>query len=187
MKKLYRGILIAILFIITLAIVTTNLKYNKYLRPTKISIGDKFEGLGYNLTINDYKVLTVDELMQYIDDLEQFEAYKSMFEFDGFIVLVNATLWVSDKDSMKKDWWTDFVLYSDNAWDNQPEIFLTSLIKDANPTKGTYENGREYELIFPFSINQKQVSGHEFNKAKNWKYSFVYSQNPIVYVDINKE
>lgn len=186
-KKILIGISMAFLLITTLAIVITNLKYNKDLKPTELSVGDKFEASGYNLSIRDYKVLTVDELEQYIVDLDQFEAYKNMFEFEGYVVLVSATLKVTDKESMNKDWWTDYILYSDNAWRNPPEVFLTSLIKDANPAKGNYVNGEEYELIFPFVINKNQVPEHDFNNAKNWKYSFIYGQNPIVYVDINKE
>ena len=186
MKKVRIGLLAAFLLMTAFAIIATNLKYNKYLKPTRMTMGDEFKGSGYNLTVCDCKVFAFEELEQYIDDLDQFEQYKKMFEFDGYVVLVNATLKITDKDSIRKDWWTDFILYSDNAWHNPVDIYLTSLIKDANPTKGNYVNGEEYELIFPVPISEKQVPKHELDNAKNWNYFFVYSQNPIVYIDINK-
>jgi hypothetical protein len=173
------------LIAICLAIVITNVKFHNYMKPTKVSGEDNVKGVGYELKLNKYEVLDMEEMKEYVTDIEQYELYKKTLGFEGKVVLVYVTLNVSDREAMNKEWWTDFILYADNAWHNAVEVYLASLIKDANPAKGNYEDGGTYEMIFPFCIGENQVPEWEYRNVKNWKYSMAWSRNPIVYMNIN--
>ena len=169
-------------------IIATNVKFHKYMKAEELSPDDWFESNGYAIKFNKYKVVDMDELQNdYITDEKQFETYKKVFEFDGKVVLVYATLKIIDKDKMNKDWWTDYILYSDNAWRNAISINLVSIIRDASPAKGNYINGNEYNLIFPYEISKVQVPDWNFDKAKDWNYSIIWSQNPIVYAKLKQK
>ena len=49
-----------------------------------------------------------------------------------------------------------------------------------------YEDGKEYDMIFPFNIAKVQIPEYEYDNADNWNYFMIWSQNPIVYTQINQ-
>lgn len=186
MKK--RGICIlagCIIFMFICAISIVNFKYSKIMRATQLSSDEWYEAEGYAVKFNRYEVLDMEQLNDYVTDPEQLEEYKKTLQIDGKVVLVYITLRITERKLMNKQWWTDFILYADNAWDNQIDSYLSAFIKDANPAKGNYEDGKEYDMIFPFNIAKVQIPEYEYDNADNWNYFMIWSQNPIVYTQIN--
>lgn len=183
-KGIY-AIIILTIIIFAGAIIATNIKFNKNIKSVQLSSDEWFEGDGYAVKFNKYEVLDMQQLGDYITDTEKFEMYKNAFKMDGKVAFVYITLKVIDKELMNKEWWMDFVLYADNAWHNQTDLYLSELIKDANSARGNYENGGEYNIIFPYEIGKIQVPDSEYDSAENWKYSMIWSQNPIVYMQLN--
>lgn len=178
-------LIVSIVVLIGCGIIITNLKYSKNMKALQLSSDEWFVGAGYAVRLNRHEVLDMEKLREYVIDTDQLDMYQKAFQMDGKVVLVYLTLRVTDRNLMNKEWWTDFILNSDNGWRNPTEPYLSALIKDSNPAKGNYEDGGEYDLIFPFAIAKVQVPEYEYDNADNWKYSIIWSQNPIVYSQIN--
>lgn len=179
------ALIIFVIMIFAGAITATNIKFNKNMKAVQLSSDEWFEGDGYAVKFNKYEVLDMEQLSNYVMDAEKFEMHKNVFEIDGKVVFVYITLKVTDRELMNKEWWMDFVLYADNAWHNQADLYLAGLIKDANPAKGNYENGGVYNIIFPYEIGKTQVPDYEYDSAANWKYFMIWSENPIVYMQLH--
>lgn len=107
-----------------------------------------------------------------------------MLGTDGKIILVYANINVTDKESMSIDWWTECILSSDTAWHNQVDMYMLSFIKETNLYKNNYENGKQYEVIFPFMIDSQQVTYINNVDVAKWKYKTIWSQNPIIYSEL---
>ena len=172
-----------IIVVIVGAIVLTNIKYYEYMRPTEISREEFYVGKGYYIRVDGYEVLDYDEMREKVSDKEQLEAYLKVYGNDSKCVLVSATLKVMDVENMPKDWWTIISLEAQKMWRNVTTMGLIPML-DCNLSKDNYENGKEYKVLFPISINRIQVYDEYYDNAKNWNYRIIWSQNPIVYSNL---
>lgn len=186
MKRKSVGIIIAsaMLIVVVMSIVRTNITYAGYMATKELSIDDSYEGNGYSIKFNKYEVVDKDDLKYYCKDIEKFDAYEKAFGDMGKVVLVYATIKINNLEVMDGEWWTECKLEADNAWTNSVGLFLLDLIDGVNLFKKNYENGKEYNVIFPYNISTQQVTNMQLENSKNWHYRMLWSVNPIVYTNL---
>lgn len=175
----------AIMVIVLIAsIIRTNYLYGESLEPTKISKDDYYEGTGFRIKADKYEVLDNEGFKKNSNNPEQYELYQEAFGEIRKVVMVHYTMQITDLEVMDPEWWTNIQLESDIAWCNPVEPFLMGLVDEAKVSKRNFEEGKEYKIVLPYSINKIQVTDKAYNNAEDWKYRVVWSQNPIYYTDL---
>lgn len=186
-KRIIYAVIIFVLAVFTIMIINTNRIYHRYMKVVQKQYDEWYEGDGYSIRVDRYEVCDMQELEGKVVDKEQFTMYQKVFETQGKEVLVYATVKVNDKKIMKKDWWAYMILNADNAWRNGIDIYMLSMIDGTNLSLDNYEDGKEYSIIIPYEINVAQITKNEYSNAENWKYSIIYSQNPVVYANLKNK
>lgn len=182
MKKKVICIISAVLTLaLVCSIIATNVIYGKYMQPSELSMDGSYEGKGYSIKFDKYEFVDESNINELYDNQLTAKKYEKLLEGIGKIILIYATIKVTDVDAMSGEWFTDYKLIADNTWGNPAEYFLIGAFEGQNLSKKQYENGHEYEVIIPFSVDSIQVTEKDMENIDNWKFLIIWSQNPVVY------
>lgn len=183
-RKIIYAVAAIMVIALIASIIRTNYLYGESLKPTQLSRDDYYEGTGFRIKADKYEVLDNEGFKKVCNNLEQYELYKKVFGETRKVVMVHYTIQITDVEAMDPEWWTNVQLESDIAWSNPVEPFLMGFVDEAKVSKRNFEDGKEYKIVLPYSINKLQVTEKSYDNAENWKYRVVWSQNPIYYTDL---
>ena len=152
------------------SIIPTNVIYGKYMQPSELAMDESYEGKGYTIKFDKYELVDGSNINKLYDNQITAKKYEKLLEGIGKIILIYATIKV-----------TDYQLIADNTWGNPAEYFLIGTFEGQNLSKKQYENEHEYEVIIPFTVDRIQVTEKDMENIDNWKFLIIWSQNPVVY------
>lgn len=185
LKKKVICIIMSIMLLVTTGfIIATNVIYGKYLKPTELTMEESYEAKGYSIKFVDYEIYDENHLIELFDNPDVAKKRAGILEGLCCVVLVHATIKVTDVDAMSAEWYTEYMLAADNTWCNPMEMFLEGVSEKMKHSKKQYENGKEYEVYLQFPVNKPQVYEKDLDDIQNWKFLMVWSQNPIVYTKL---
>ncbi len=180
-KKVICIISAVLMLALVCSIIAANVIYGKYMQPSELAMDESYEGKGYTIKFDKYELVDGSNINKLYDNQITAKKYEKLLEGIGKIILIYATIKVTDVDAMSGEWFTDYQLIADNTWGNPAEYFLIGTFEGQNLSKKQYENGHEYEVIIPFTVDRIQVTEKDMENIDNWKFLIIWSQNPVVY------